>query len=234
MAQPDSSKPLCERSPFNLENCARNAKLIKDGIPQPKFIKTGTTIAGVVFKDGVVLAADTRATGGTTVVEKNADKIHYIAPNIYCCGAGTAADTRAVTGMIESDLANQRLNLGKQSRVNAAVTKAKRHLFRYQGHVSAALIVGGVDVMGPKVMTISPHGHTDNFPFAAMGSGSLACMSWLEANYKDNMTREEAMDLMHKGISRGILDDMGSGFNVDLMVITKEGSKHYRGYKPPE
>ena len=30
--------------------------------------------------------------------DKNCEKIHYMAPNIYCCGAGTAADTEAVTG----------------------------------------------------------------------------------------------------------------------------------------
>ena len=58
----------------------------------PKARKTGTTIVVVVFKDGVVLGADTRATSNT-VVDKNCEKIHYIAPNIYCCGAGTAADT---------------------------------------------------------------------------------------------------------------------------------------------
>lgn len=33
--------------------------------------KTGTTIVGVKFDGGVVLAADTRATGGSIVVEKN-------------------------------------------------------------------------------------------------------------------------------------------------------------------
>ena len=33
--------------------------------------KTGTTIVGVKFNEGVVLAADTRATGGSIVVEKN-------------------------------------------------------------------------------------------------------------------------------------------------------------------
>ena len=32
------------------------------------------------------------------VADKNCEKIHYIAPNIYCCGAGTAADTENVTG----------------------------------------------------------------------------------------------------------------------------------------
>ena len=60
--------------------------------------KTGTTICGLVFSGGVVLGADTRSTNGETVADKNCAKIHYIAPNIYCCGAGTAADTEAVTG----------------------------------------------------------------------------------------------------------------------------------------
>ena len=50
-----------------------------------------------VAQDGVVLGADTRSTAGSTVADKNCEKIHYIAPNIYCCGAGTAADTEAVT-----------------------------------------------------------------------------------------------------------------------------------------
>ena len=59
----------------------------------PKLTKTGTTIAGVIFKDGVILGADTRATAGTIVADKNCDKIHHISSNIQCCGAGTAADT---------------------------------------------------------------------------------------------------------------------------------------------
>lgn len=50
------------------------------------------------FQDGVILGADTRATEGPIVCDKNCEKIHYMAPNIYCCGAGTAADTEAVTG----------------------------------------------------------------------------------------------------------------------------------------
>lgn len=52
----------------------------------------------VSVQDGVVLGADTRSTAGTIVADKNCEKIHYIAPNIYCCGAGTAADTENVTG----------------------------------------------------------------------------------------------------------------------------------------
>jgi 20S proteasome subunit beta 2 len=83
---------------FDFEFVKRNAMLASKGMAPPRAWKTGTTIAGVVYKDGVVLAADTRSTSGSTVADKNCEKIHYIAPNIYCCGAGTAADTMNVTG----------------------------------------------------------------------------------------------------------------------------------------
>lgn len=53
-------------------------------------------------QDGVILGADTRATEGPIVADKNCEKIHYMAPNIYCCGAGTAADTEAVTGIFQN------------------------------------------------------------------------------------------------------------------------------------
>jgi 20S proteasome subunit beta 2 len=60
--------------------------------------KTGTTISGIKYAEGIVLGADTRSTSGATVADKNCEKIHFISPNIYCCGAGTAADTEALTG----------------------------------------------------------------------------------------------------------------------------------------
>ena len=41
----------------------------------PRARQTGTTIAGVVCRDGVVLGADTRATEGTTVCDKRCDKV---------------------------------------------------------------------------------------------------------------------------------------------------------------
>ena len=118
---------------FNFDNCRRNEMLMNGNgkiARQPiKFQKTGTTIVGVVYKDGVVLGADTRATGGSIVMDKNCEKIHYMAPNIYCCGAGTAADTENVTGMISSQLELLRMNTRTESRVVTAMTLLKKKLF---------------------------------------------------------------------------------------------------------
>ena len=45
----------------------------------------------------MAIAADTRATAGSIVADKNCEKLHVLAPNIYCAGAGTAADCDHVT-----------------------------------------------------------------------------------------------------------------------------------------
>ena len=84
---------------FSFENAKRNQEVLGSGKGLPtNYKKTGTTIVGVVCKDGVVLATDTRATGGSIVMEKTCQKLHYMAPNIWCAGAGTAADCDKVTG----------------------------------------------------------------------------------------------------------------------------------------
>jgi 20S proteasome subunit beta 2 len=50
----------------------RNQMLIDKKVIQPlKYKKTGTTIVGLKFDNGVLLAADTRATAGSIVAEKN-------------------------------------------------------------------------------------------------------------------------------------------------------------------
>lgn len=191
----------------------------------PTATKTGTTIVGLTYKGGVVLGADTRATGGTEVADKNCEKIHYLAPNIYCCGAGTAADTEKTTELISSQLELLRMNTKTQSRVVAACTMLKRMLFRYQGHVSAALVLGGCDVTGPHVYQIYPHGSTGKLPYTTMGSGSLAAMSVFESDWREDMEEAEAVELVKRAILAGIFNDLGSGSNVDTCVIRMDGSK---------
>ncbi|KAL3318962.1 Proteasome subunit beta type-7 [Cichlidogyrus casuarinus] len=215
---------------FSFENCARNELIMKKGIQMPKTVKTGTTIVGLLYTDGVVLAADTRSTSGNIVAEKNCEKIHYISPNIYCCGAGTAADTEKVTEMVSSNMELHTRNTGRQARPISVLRSLKQHLFNYQGHIGAALVVGGVDFSGPHLYTIDPHGSTSTLPFVAMGSGCLAALSVLETSYKPSMNREEAIKLARDAIASGIFNDMGSGSNVDICVITKNKTDFLRNY----
>merc|ERR1712225_209897 len=106
---------------FSFANASRNAFLAAQPNKShglPKATSTGTTIVSCIFagdpnvpgdRGGVVLGADTRATEGPIVADKNCEKLHYIAPNIYCAGAGTAADTENVTRLISANLELHRL-----------------------------------------------------------------------------------------------------------------------------
>lgn len=106
--------------------------------------------------------------------------------------------------MISSNMELHALSTGRKPRVVTAMTMLKQYLFRsvarpfvsyltlthtsrYQGHVGAALVLGGVDATGPHLFTIHPHGSTDKLPYVTMGSGSLAAMAVFEARWKPNM-----------------------------------------------
>ena len=41
-------------------------------------LKTGTTILGIVCKDGVVMASDRQSTAGTIVMNKNSEKTNKL------------------------------------------------------------------------------------------------------------------------------------------------------------
>jgi len=229
----DKAYPSPVYGGFDASNAMRNVQLQNAFTDLPKPRKTGTTICGVVFDGGVVLGADTRATG-ELVVDKNCQKIHYIAPNIFCCGAGTAADCRMTARQMSSQLELLRLNTGSsKSRVVTCVTMLKRHLFQHQGQIECALIVGGVDATGAYLHNVAPHGSTDSLSYASQGSGSLAAMSVLESRFKDGLTEAEGMALCCDAVLAGVFNDLGSGSSVDLCVIRKTDTSYLRGYRQP-
>uniref|UniRef100_A0A673URF2 Phosphatidylcholine-sterol acyltransferase n=2 Tax=Suricata suricatta TaxID=37032 RepID=A0A673URF2_SURSU len=180
---------LQPRGGFSFENCQRNLSLerVLPGFRSPQAHKTGTTIAGLVFCDGVILGADTRATNEAVVMDKSCEKIHYIAPQIYCCGAGVAADAEMTTRMAASNMELHALSTGRQPRVATVTRFLRQTLFRYRGHVGASLIVGGVDRTGRQLYSVHPHGSYSRLPFAALGSGQDAALAVLEDRFQPNL-----------------------------------------------
>nr|CAD1829962.1 unnamed protein product [Ananas comosus var. bracteatus] len=179
---------------FSFDLCRRNEMLLKKGIQLPSFRKTGTTIVGLVFQDGIVLGADTRATEGPIVADKNCSNRYGELP--------TSASPLCNWSRIKS---------------HYALTLLKSHLFSYQGHISAALVLGGVDVTGPHLHTVYPHGSTDTLPFATM----------------EGLTRDDGIQLVCEAICSGIFNDLGSGSNVDVCVITKGQTEYLRNHQLP-
>lgn len=220
----------------------------------PQLLSTGTTIAGVCGYDDngrpfVVLGADTRATAGRMVADKRCSKIHCLASNMWCCGAGTSADLDHITRRCRYTLAMQSLlekeSIGNKPRqwksINgetvdphlestadhsasmASVCRFFRNtLYEGGGNIGANLIAGGVDEGTgiPHIRAIHPHGSMDPLPYAALGSGGLAAMAVIESRYRRNISLNEGIEIVKGAILSGIENDMGSGSQVDLCIIT--------------
>ena len=70
---------MAQPTGFDFSNYARNAHLnnvaASGKLRLPKATSTGTTIVGCLFEGGIVLGADTRATEGPIVADKNCEKV---------------------------------------------------------------------------------------------------------------------------------------------------------------
>lgn len=104
-------------------------------------------------------------------------------------------------------------------------TYLSRMFYRYSGYISCIFIVGGFDSKGPHLYMVYKEGSTMTLPYATMGSGSYIAMSVLETRYRPDLTEDEAKELVADAITAGIMNDLGSGSNVDLCVIKKDSAE---------
>ncbi|CAM5105356.1 unnamed protein product [Natator depressus] len=167
------------------------------------------------------------------VADKNCEKIHYISPNIYCCGAGVAADAEVTTQMLSSNMELHSLATGRPPRVATACRFLKQMLFRYQGHIGASLILGASTPRAPPVQRPPPRLHQQTALHLHGGSGAAAAIAVLEDRFKPDMELAEAQELLADAITAGVLGDLGSGSNVDLCVLTRGGAQILRPFRTP-
>jgi proteasome beta subunit len=84
------------------------------------------------------------------------------------------------------------------------------------------VIVGGV-VDKPILYTLDPLGSVLPDEYAAVGTGAEMALGVLDPQFKQNMSKDEAVDLAKKAVRSASLRDSASGDGLDIMIITKDG-----------
>ena len=67
-------------------------------------LRTGTTILGIVCKDGVVMASDRQSTAGTIVMNKDSQKIREINNYLLFAGTGMVSDIQRSVKLAGAEL----------------------------------------------------------------------------------------------------------------------------------
>lgn len=185
----------------------------------------GTTTVGIVCKDGVVLAADRRASLGNIIYARNVTKIHKIDEHLAIAGAGDVGDILNLVRLLRAEAKLYYSQSGKRMSVKALATLLANIMngAKYFPYL-AWFLVGGYDEK-PKLYSVDMVGGITEDKYATAGSGMEFAYSILDSEYKDNLTLEEGIKLAVKAINTAIKRDVFSGDGILVVTITKEGYK---------
>ncbi|MBS3168341.1 proteasome subunit beta [Candidatus Woesearchaeota archaeon] len=199
---------------------------------EQKIQKTGTTTLGLVCKDGIVLAADKKVTlGGMLVSNKKFDKVLILNEDLAITIAGSVSDIQLIVKLIRAQIKIDELRRGKKIKVKEAANLLANLVYNNSRKFSAipgvtGFLLGGRDEEGVYLYELGMDGSLmKSEDYTCDGSGMMYAIGVLEANYQEKMSIEEGIKVAVKAISASTQRDTASGCGVDVVTITKDGTK---------
>lgn len=191
-------------------------------------MSTGTTTIGLKYKNGVVIAADRRATAGNMIVNPKAKKIHTINSRFTLTTSGTVSDAQKVIKLLD---ANINVNENRRNR-DLLVKEVASMLSSYVYSNIRAMrplpavthfLLAGYDSKGIHLYDVFPDGSlTEIDNFVSSGSGSVFSYGVLESQYEEDMSQKEATDLALNAINTSLRRDSATGNGVEVFIIEKD------------
>lgn len=191
----------------------------------------GTTTVAMICKDGVILAADKRATSGHLIANKDVDKTYMISDDIVLTMAGTVSDAQLLSKLIRSEIKLREIRTRRKTTVKEAANLLAGMVY---GNVRTPtmipgithFIIGGKDSNGFSIYDIYPDGSiTEVDGYISSGSGSVFAYGLLENAYNKNLTTKEGAELAVKSINTALQRDSASGNGVRVVRINEDGVK---------
>ena len=196
-------------------------------------LKTGTTILGIICKDGVVMAADRQSTAGNIVMNKNSEKIKKVNDYILFAGTGMVADIQKAIKIAAAELRLKELRSKSKPTVRQAASLTATVIYQSIRQPTmlqfmVGSLMGGVNEDGStELYSMDPAGGINKITDydANFGSGMPYVLGLLERQYKKDITIKEAVELAKEALKSSTQRDTGSGYGIDVFTITKEGVK---------
>lgn len=188
-------------------------------------IKKGTTTCALTCKDGVVLAADTRASAGLFIADRHVMKIQKVDRHLAMTIAGGVADAQNLVDVMRYNANLFRLQNKELMPVKSAARLCSNVLFnqRYFPYYVQIIMAGYTKGEGSNIYNIDLFGSMTTEKFISTGSGSPVAYGYLESEYKDNMSVNEAYKVAMQAIAAAIRRNAGTGDSINVVIIDKNG-----------
>lgn len=180
-------------------------------------VKRGTLAIGIKSKDGVVMAVE--EIPRKLQVAGLTQKIFQVDDHIGVAAAGYIPDARVQVDDARTFSQSHRLIYDEQVEVETVAKHLADRCHQYTQYsgvrpFGVALIIAGVDQRGNLVYVTDPSGTYVSYAAVAIGANAEEVNSFLEKNYKDNMSLDDAIALAIAAI--------------DLKTEQREGIKHIK------
>lgn len=190
-------------------------------------ISTGTTIISFKYRDGIILAADSRTSSGVYIPSRITDKINKLTANIYICRSGSAADTQIIQRIVASEVKKLGLIENTKPSVEKAARLISKIIRENREYLKAAIIVAGIDDK-PRIFKINICGTVEEDNNILIGgSGSGFIYGFCDYKYSPEMELEEALEFAKTAVKLATHRDISSGGVTRIAAITKNGVQRY-------
>jgi proteasome beta subunit len=187
----------------------------------------GATAVGITFDGGVVFASEKRIAYGNFLVSKTTKKTFPLTDKVGATIAGLVADMQILVLQIKALAKVRKMELKRDVPPNSIAKMMSNLMYERRFFpFLTQIIVGGV-VDKPVIYTLDPLGSVLPDEYAAVGTGAESALGVLDQQFKEGMKEKEAVDLAVKSVKAATMRDSFSGDGIDVLVITKEGTKEF-------
>ena len=193
-------------------------------------LNTGTTILGIVCKDGIVMASDRQISAGNLVVSKTFQKTIPISDYLLISFTGSVSDAQRVAKILPAELRLKELRSKSRPTISQAANLLSSVLYSgaRQSMMMVGNLIGGYNEDGTtELYTVEPAGSVikvEDYD-ANFGSGMPYVLGLLERQYKKGISIHDGIELAKESLKSSTQRDMGSGYGIDIYTITKDGIK---------
>jgi len=184
----------------------------------------GTTTLGFKYKGGVILACDSRATGGAYIGSGTVKKIIPINKFLLGTMAGGAADCTYWERVLSKQCRLYELRNRERISVAAASKLLSNICYNYKGMgLSMGVMIAGYDKRGPGLYYVDSDGSRTDGKVFSVGSGSIYAYGVLDKGYNYDLEDVAAYDLARRSIFHATVRDGASGGIVRVYHMKETG-----------
>lgn len=192
---------------------------------------TGTTLIGVCAENATVVATDKQVTGNHTT--SKVEKMGKVHPNALIAGSGLAAHCQKIIRDVRMKSKSYEIRRGRKISIESLANNLVQDISS-SGVFPEYLckpILGGYEDGESVLLEIGMLGFKNQkSDYATLGSGSTFATGYLESNFENNLSKDEAENLVADTLKCVSENGPYTGKGVDIGIIDEEHIEIKRDY----